>query len=359
MKSLKDSFLLIDLSWLMQQVDAERLLDRLGLRFYRRSGDELFSYCPDHHLFVQRKPSHPKWYLNTRTGKTHCFTEGRGSNIVYTVARLRECSAKDAVKWILNIESDDDIKFIKLKGLADKLEQLQHKDDHPDTVVLALNDVKDEIENGTIENRGYEFFMNPPGKKPTGIRKETVQHFKVFERAWGFYKGRVIVPFFQKKELVGFCAIDILGKEEWKRQHLNANEKSYKKVLYPKGLSVGNCLFGYDEIEVGAEELLIVEGARDTMKLWQEGFPNSVGILGSNLTSAQMKLISELCPQRIVLVFDGDVAGYEASEKAAAKLVRFFDVYTVVLPLGIDPKHLNREDIESVIKKSHRFKEKT
>jgi DNA primase len=338
----------------MGQVDSESLLDRLGVDFYRKSGDELFSYCPDHHLYVNRRPSHPKWYLNTKTGKTHCFTEGRGSNIVFTIARLRECSTKEAIKWMLGVESEKDVKYVKLKSLAKKLKKLQEKDDTPNTVAL-LHDIAEEVENGTVYDTGYEFFINPAGKKPTNILPETVDHFKVFERKWGYYTNRVIIPFFQKKELVGFCAVDTLGVDEWKTGHPGIDAGNYKKVLYPKGFSASECLFGYDEVKKGSPSMIITEGPREVMKLWQEGFRNSVAVLGSSLSDGQVRLISELFPKEIVLMFDGDVAGYEATNKAAKRLADFFDVYVVVLPLGTDPKHLDKKEMGRLVANAKKF----
>jgi len=341
----------------MKKVDVPFLLKRLGIDHYTKRGNEIRAFCPDHYLFVGRKSSHPNWFLNIRTGKTNCYTEGRGSNIVYTVARLKGCSPKEAVRWILQLDSDDDINIVKLKGLKDKLGVLKEEDnDKSLRGELELNDVEDEIKNGVVYDRGYEFFMNPPGKKPTNIKRETVNHFKVVERRWGYYKDRVIIPFFQKDILVGFCATDVLGKKKWRDTGDNRYNKAYRKVLYPTGIKVGKCLFGYDEVHTRAESFFIVESVRDVMKLWQEGFVNSVSVLGTNLSNDQMKLLSELCPQKIYIMLDGDEAGRKASKKMYFKLNEFFDTYVVDMPKDYDPKNLNRKELLVEIEKSHKIK---
>ena len=353
-KNLKDRLFFNNVGWLMKKIDVPVLLKRMGIGHYTKRGNEIRALCPDHHLFVGRRSSDPNWFLNIKTGKTNCYTESRGSNIVYTVARLNGCSSKDAVGWILDLDSDSDVNVVKFNDLKDRLDTFKDEDDNTLRGELELNDIEDEIKNGVVYERGCNFFMNPLGKKPTNITKETVNHFKVIERKWGYYKDRVIVPFFQKENLVGFCAMDVLGEERWRES--NRYKKDYKKVLYPTGVKIGKCLFGYDEVKTRAESLFITEGARDVMKLWQEGFVNSVAVLGTNLSDAQMKLLSELCPQKTYIILDGDDAGKKASSKMWFKLSEFFDTYVVDLPDGYDPKNLNRKELLSVIKKSYKVR---
>jgi DNA primase len=102
----------------------------------------------------------------------------------------------------------------------------------------------------------------------------------------------------------------------------------------------------------GAEQLYVSEGAREVMKLWQEGFPNAVGCLKATISDEQMLLITELAPKEVVLVFDGDEAGYSATDKNAEKLQRTCRVRKCYLPIGVDPKNLNGKEIEKLAKRS-------
>jgi len=86
------------------------------------------------------------------------------------------------------------------------------------------------------------------------------------------------------------------------------------------------------------------------MKLWQEGFTNSVAILGGNVSDEHILLISKLAPKVIVLFFDGDKAGYLFTEKAAKKLEKLFTVEQCMLPNGRDPKSYDAEGIKRLIK---------
>lgn len=344
-----------DITGYMPSIDVPSVLKRLGLPVVNRSGSQIFSFCPDHEQYTGRKPSHPKWNVNIQTGETMCFTEGRGSNLLFIVSRLLKCSGRDALKFLTGTDDDIDLGGIELKALSHKLSSLkiQDEEDLQQPKVAGLDNIKSDMEGHYMSDVAYEFFMNPPEKKyPTNITRQTVDHYRVFERTWGFYSNRVIVPFFLKNELLGFCAIDILGKKEWVRRNPEKEDGEYRKVRYPLNLQTGKILFGFDGCQTGADDLILVEGVREQMKLWQEGFPNTVAILGAYLSDDHYKLLSELNPKRIALMFDGDDAGVAITERTAKKLSRNFNTLKCMLPRGKDPKNLSQQDFERLLKRN-------
>ena len=346
----------------MKKIDVHTVLERLGVRGIspERNG-QIWAYCPDHHLFVDREPSHPKWSINVDTGKTYCFTESRGSNLVYTAARLlkeerggvEEVTGREAVEWMMGDGSD--LSMGTLKALKEKFKALrdveckqeQEKREH---TVKELQDIRTLLENGVVYDTGYHYFMYPPGKKPTLIEKPTVDFFKVVECRHGKYANRVINPFYMRDELVGFCATDILGQEEWLDRHPSASSKHYKKVLFPRGFVRRECLFNFDNIPQNPEWVFVVEGARDAMKLYQFGY-HAGAVLGSGITPEQIKLLAERNPRHVAIMFDGDDAGYEANRKIHKALVEHFDAHKAVLPRNDDPKTVDKAWIERFLKK--------
>ena len=155
------------------------------------------------------------------------------------------------------------------------------------------------------------------------------------------------------RELVGFCAIDILGENRWLRSHPLKGDEDYKKVLYPLNFPSSNILFGYDDCEKNAEYIVIVEGPREVMKLSQEGYRNVVAIMGCHMSNQHLALIMKLSPKRVILLFDGDSAGVETTERVAARLARLFSgdkVQKRFVPRGRDPKNLSSEELEGLIK---------
>lgn len=348
-----------DIRWLMEIIDVELCLSRLNIKITKPIGTNWEGYCPDHCLFKGCEPSDPRWYINVKTGKTHCKTEGRGSNFLYITARLLKKNNKQlrmddcekAIKFLTGRNcSDVEIDFLRNKNLMTRLNQ-KEKDiiNKPRT---WLSDIKDGIKGGYISSRTVKYFLTPPNKPATNIIIETLKHYDVFEKTNGYYANRAIIPIKQNGDILGFIAVDILGKEKWLMSHPTNNEKDYRKTLYPSsenGFRKKYVLFGTDDCDKGADYLIITEGAREVMKLWQEGFKNSVAILGSSLSDEQLMLITKLAPKKLILMFDGDTAGRQIAKNVKEKVKELFQTITINLSEGVDPKQLNRLQISELI----------
>jgi len=98
---------------------------------------------------------------------------------------------------------------------------------------------------------------------------------------------------------------------------------------------------------VEKDQVLIVEGYMDVISLYDRGFKNAVASLGTALTTEQIKLISRFT-KNIILVFDGDAAGINASIKGIDRLKEYNDnldlfnesnisMKVCILDAGFDP----------------------
>lgn len=345
--NIKETIAYKDIRWLMKKINCRDVLERLGIKISFVSGDELIGFCPDHYVFVGRNPSHPKWSINIISGKTQCWTEGRGSNLVWVASRLLKCSPNEAVEWILG--EDFEVNSIVIQNMKDDFEKIKNiENSNKENTVLWKHDILNYINNGKMYNTGYEYFMYPPGKSKTLISKDIVDYYSCVQIRSGYYVNRVVVPFYLKGKFVGFCANDILGKERWKKEH--PGNENYKKVLYPKGFNRGSYLFGFDDI-VSGSIVIINEGVREVMKAKQYGY-NAVAILGSYMSNEQIRLLAELNPKIVVLMFDGDYVGYTITDKIASQLKEFFVVANSIVPFGKDPKNLLKEEYDLVYNKA-------
>jgi hypothetical protein len=340
-----------DISWLMPAVDVPSVLKRLGVDVESAYGGEVSAYCPDHHIFTGRAPSHPKWTCSMSTGETYCFTEPRGSNILWTVCRLLGCDPGEAVEFMTG-KDEGSLSTAILSNRLAKLMGTGAVKKVEDGEVKGLDSIGEDLKNRFISDACYQYFIHPPDKKPTNIRKETVDQYQVFERRWGYYANRAIVPYFLRGELIGFCAIDILGKKNWLLEHPMKTEDDYRKTLYPMNFKSGMYLFGFDDCQKAAPFVVVTEGSREVMKLRQEGFPNSVACLKAELGEDQILMLGELAPRELVLMFDGDKAGYAATDKMARTLSGLFLTRKCFLPPGKDPKQLEGKDYAELIKRS-------
>lgn len=330
-----------DISWLMPAVDVVSILEVLNVKISSVTGDEVRAFCPDHHLFVGRESSDPNWFCNTVTGLTNCMTEPRGSNLLWTVVRLLGCPPEEAVRVLTGCDANIDQLYAKNCMLTIE-KALKGVEPVQPPLVFGLDDVGREIEKRPISDRLYSYFWEPPNKSATSISKETVDYYRVFERTWGKYEGRAIIPIFQKRILTGYCAIDIVGEAIRRKKWSRSDNFKYKKVLYPANLPLRNTLFGIDDCNQGEGAIYIVEGARDVMKMKQEGFSSTVGIMKLDISDGQIKLLAEKTPRQVIVFLDGDKRGEEASSLIKAKLSDVFSVKIAFAPDGLDPKNMNK-----------------
>lgn len=156
------------------------------------------------------------------------------------------------------------------------------------------------------------------------------------ENWYDAFRGRVIFPIRNLQgRVVGFGGRAI-GTAHPK--YLNSPDSS----LYHKG----EVLYGLPEAKTflrEKDEVLIVEGYFDLLMLHQLGLRQSVATLGTALTPHHLRLLRRYT-QRMVLVFDGDAAGQQAS-------LRVLPVFleeglwprVVLLPGGEDPDSFLRK----------------
>lgn len=147
------------------------------------------------------------------------------------------------------------------------------------------------------------------------------------------FRNRVLFPIRNPQgKVVGFGG-RVLGEGEPK--YLNTAETP----VFRKS----EILFALDRQKVVGQPLVIVEGYLDVITAVQSGVPNVVATLGTALTAAHLRLARRLS-EKIVIVFDGDVAGIRAALRTAPLLMdEEMSVDIVTLPPGVDPDTFIRE----------------
>ena len=103
----------------------------------------------------------------------------------------------------------------------------------------------------------------------------------------------------------------------------------------------------------------MVEGYFDVLTLHQAGFKNTVGLLGTEITSEQTAILKTLV-RSIILIFDGDAGGQIALLKALKTQIRSLTVKAAILREG-DPDEIVREgriaEFEALIEKAKPLQE--
>ncbi|MCE5340013.1 MAG: DNA primase [Planctomycetaceae bacterium] len=101
-----------------------------------------------------------------------------------------------------------------------------------------------------------------------------------------------------------------------------------------------NCVYGLDKARheiVSSGTVAVVEGYTDVIAVHQAGCKNVVATLGTSFTSGHAKLLRRYA-KNIVLIFDSDVAGAAAAERAMEIcLAESIDLKVTAVPQGKDP----------------------
>ncbi|WNE41253.1 MAG: DNA primase [Mycoplasmataceae bacterium] len=101
----------------------------------------------------------------------------------------------------------------------------------------------------------------------------------------------------------------------------NPEEAKYKYLPSYHNYQKSSLLYNYSATKKDrSEECYLVEGFFDVISLNKIGIEGCIGLLGTNLSDEQLKLLSKL-KKRIILFLDNDKAGQEASIIVATKLL--------------------------------------
>ncbi|GIV61192.1 MAG: DNA primase [Rhodothermaceae bacterium] len=146
------------------------------------------------------------------------------------------------------------------------------------------------------------------------------------------FRGRLMFPILSHVgKVLGFGG-RILTAEEGQPKYINTPEtKVYNKsrVLYG--------LYQAKRAIRSRGEAILVEGYTDVMALHQAGVEHVVASSGTALTKEQVRMLGRYC-QRVLLLYDADTAGVEATLRGIdLVLEQGLVVYAVALPGGEDP----------------------
>jgi len=153
-------------------------------------------------------------------------------------------------------------------------------------------------------------------------------------RPYDRFRARLMFPLADGRgRVLGFGARAL--REDQQPKYLNSAEGE----IYHKGRQ----LFGAHLARAHASRagsVVVCEGYTDVIALHQGGLSNTVGLMGTALTTEQVVELGRMA-SRIQLALDADGAGQEAMLRAArAAAGRRLELRVVVLPPGQDPADL-------------------
>ncbi len=158
------------------------------------------------------------------------------------------------------------------------------------------------------------------------------------------FRGRIMFPISDSSgRVVGFSG-RILVSDEKAPKYLNSPETE----LFKKS----EILFGLDKAKKDIrvkDYSILVEGQMDLVLLHQVGLTNTVASSGTALTPEHLIKLRRLS-NRIVMAYDGDSAGFSASNRSATLALSLgMELKIVEIPQGKDPADMAVENKEELI----------
>jgi DNA primase len=167
-----------------------------------------------------------------------------------------------------------------------------------------------------------------------GFTRDTVRSFKIGR---DINHMTVTIPVFWEDGVLA----GIIGRYAVPRP----KNSRYKIYAFPKG----NMLFPLDHFIAPSDGgIILVEGTFDALRMYQNGFTNTLATLTDSMSDAQAKWIKDHA-QYVIDMFDNDRGGLNARE-TARKQLQGMPYYTVEYPEGKkDPCDCTMSEIHTMI----------
>jgi len=347
----------------------------------KKSGKSYSGLCPFH------KEKTPSFSVDQTKQLYHCFGCGEGGDLISFVEKIENMDFIESVEFLAN-KVGYKLKY-NLSGGSREFGKVRNK-------LYEINE---------LAKKYFQFilFKSKAGRIPLdylkkrGFTEETIQEFEVGYSMdlWDNFTNFIIKRKFKPKEVIDsglaiestrkkgavydrfrgrimFPIEDIIGKPigfggRIISEKSNTARQSAKYIntpetkIYSKSKNIYH-IYQAKNFIVDMDEVLIVEGYTDVMALYQSGFKNAVASLGTALTSDQIKILGRFT-KNIVLVFDSDQAGMNASLKGMERLREYNERLDLYFESNLNIKvailEKDYDPAEFILKKGKQlFKEK-
>ncbi|RLL48056.1 DNA primase [Oceanobacillus piezotolerans] len=314
----------------------------------KKQGRNYFGLCPFH---GEKTPS---FSVTQDKQIFHCFGCNKGGNVVTFMMEIESFSFVEAIRFLANRRG---IPLPEIDINANNTSSKQELD------ILAAYEWLTKLYHHLIRftkdgKEGYQYLRD------RGISDEAIDTFQLgfapnvrdftvqFLKKKGFneallvnaglvslqndnsvidrFRGRVIFPIRNHiGKPIAFGGRSIAGGEP---KYLNSAESE----LFQKGKLLYNFDLAKKHIRK-QNEVVLFEGYMDVISSYQAGVLNGVATLGTSLTESQAKLLKRYV-DTVIVCYDGDRAGVEATYKAANILRKAgCQVKVANLENGLDP----------------------
>ena len=349
----------------MDAAHIEQLLAKLGSERIKRSGNGwVQASCPfapysDKHS--NRKDAHPSFGVSIKPD-THsgyrCFTcnaKGTLSSLLMRLQHLAQQAGADTA------------------GLSELLVWVQEHDQHIEKEPLTLRERLQAAEyrpRRAVEIAGIRLsedlakhvsrapVTTAEEAPPEPLTEEALQQFMTLGQEARDYllRERGIAPrmieecgflWHPKARRIAIPIRDCMGRLVGISGRA-IDPRTKPKFMHSKGFQRDHYLYGEHRLQEGGKGTgIIVEGFFDAIHLWECGY-QAVAIMGTYLSRLQIEKLRRFFSDIVVLP-DGDAAGYAGAERIRDDLKGRMPVRIAPIPPGRDPDEISALDLAEAL----------
>mgnify|MGYP001483986674 FL=1 len=298
----------------------------------------------------------PSFTVNDDKGFYHCFSTGEHGNIFDFIMKLDNLGFGEAIKTLAQRAGMQPYHFTKEDEVREKESQKIQK-----LFEIFFSTCHIDLQS-EYKNSHLKYLLD------RGLSVDTINYFKIgfcedskkikdklFQNNFtaneliksGMYykkdgsdelvcrfRNRIIFPILNYfNQYIGCGGRSVLKKALAK--YINSPETDFFK----KGFNLYN-LNNSKKESTDTDKLVLVEGYMDVVSLYNKGVKNVAATLGTAITTSQINLAWKNF-DRIILCFDGDQSGLDASYRAAERVLKILkpgkDIYFAKIPNSQDP----------------------
>jgi len=259
--------------------------------------------CPLH-----RGEGREAFHVDLRRKIFHCFSCGAGGDVLDLVARLNQCTLREAAlqlqDWLPAAPTGD--------APANRQRVTKGRSWVNPPLPFTLRGV----------DSAHEYLT------ARAIQERTAARFVVgFYRGPGVMSGRLVIPMHDEHgRLVAYAGRSVDGREP--------------RYRFPVGFFKSQVLFNFHRAAaIVGDSVVVVEGFFDCLRVSQAGVECVVALLGTELYQHPAQLLHDRY-RRVLLMLDGDEAGRRAQARVTARLRDRCKVQVIGLPEGVQPDQL-------------------
>lgn len=255
------------------------------------------------------------WNLKYRDKSFYCFSQcQRGYSIINLIQKVLELDFLDATRWLCNELGIDNTgvaidkqkieirnRLKRLKGMKSKKRQLEYQPVNQDVL-------------DTIETCIPQYLLDQ------GFSKETIKHFDIGYARIGVLVNRVCFPI----DAPDGTIISVSGRLP------NAGELGLPKYKIVQGTDKSHTLYNISRVDPQDSYVIVVEGFKAVMSLYEYGFKSCVALMGASLGEIQRNLLLRM-GRKIIVIGDNDEAGRRMAQSVYNQCSRFAEVVKVDL----------------------------